>query len=89
MLMFDSYHFAAKMFKENLDIATFYVRGRKGGLNEISMKNKQSNNGIHISLQMRCLISTELVKGVGFLTRANGARYRECMWKQNVSARSS
>ena len=88
LCFFDSHHFAAKTYRDNLNIPFFYVRGRKGGLNELSVEDEQSNNGIHITLQMRRLISDELVRSVGFLTGARGARFRDCKWMRNVATRS-
>ena len=46
---FDSHHFSM-----NLEVPSFYIQGQKGSINEQSMRNGQSNNGIHVSLQLRC-----------------------------------
>ncbi len=71
----DSDRFARKVCKETPGIDP-YSQGARGG---------QSENGIHISLHMRRVISSELVRSVGFLSRAGGYRFRMCMWLRNVS----
>ena len=63
---FDSDNFAAKSYNENLNIPCFYAQGQKGGLTEQTMRNSQSNDGIHISLQMRRLIPLNLSEASAF-----------------------
>ena len=75
---FDSHHFAAKTFKEDRSIASFYVPGPSRRLSQQSMRNEQSNNGIHIPLHMRRLITSELVRSVGYLAGARCGRFRRC-----------
>ena len=48
----------------------------------------QSNNGIHLSVHMRRLISDELVRSVGFLSGKVGPRFGRCIWLRNVRSYS-
>ena len=68
---------------------SFYEGGRRSTLTESSMMDARSNNGVHISLEMRRLIISELVKGVGFLFRCRSEKFRSCNWMYNVTSRRS
>ena len=83
---FDSHHFAGEYYKSNKNIPSFYIQGsRKEGLNTRAIVSEQSNNGIHISLHMRKIISSELVRGIGYIIGAGGFKFRECRWMRNLS----
>ena len=85
---FDSDRFTVRVCRESPH-TDVYARGPTRGLSERSMRNEQSNNGIHLSSHMRRLISSELVRSVGFLAGAGGPRFRMCDWLRNVGPRSS
>ncbi|MCP4257803.1 MAG: alpha-ketoglutarate-dependent dioxygenase AlkB [Planctomycetes bacterium] len=74
---FDSDRFASMVCKDSPGIDP-YAQGPRSG---------QSDNGIHISLHLRRAISSEMVKSVGYLSRADGPRFRRCDWLRNVSSR--
>ena len=68
---------------------SFYEGGSRSSLTDSSMRDARSNNGIHISLEMRRLIMSELVRGVGFLSGCRSEKFRSCNWMYNVTSRSS
>ena len=68
---------------------SFYEEGRKTSLSDGSMRDARSNNGVHITLEMRRLIISELVKGVGFMSGCRSDRFRSCNWMYNVTPRRS
>ncbi len=72
---FDSDRFARRVCEQTPGIDA-YAQGPKSG---------QSENGIHISLHMRRVISSEMVKSVGFLSRVGGPRFRRSDWLRNAS----
>ena len=49
-----------------------------------TMRNDQSNNGIHIALRLRRLITAELVSGVAILTGTAGVSVGHCWWIRNL-----
>ncbi len=73
---FDSDRFAGKCYRETPSIPSFYAQNH-------------TNNGIHISFHMRRLISSELVRCVGYLSGTGGPRFRRCEWVRNVNSCSS
>ncbi len=73
---FDSDRFAEKKFNENKHIRSFFATDR-------------SNNGIHISLDMRKIIVSELVNSVGYLSGIRAAKFGKAQWLYNVTTRSS
>ncbi len=90
LCFFDSDRFTLKCFNESRQKLFVYAVGpTRGGLSEHNMRNEQSNNGIHISLQMRRLVASELVRCVGYLSGADGARFRRCDWVRNANTHSS
>ena len=51
-----------------------------------AMRNDQSNNGIHIALRLRRLITAELVSGVAILTGTAGVSVGHCRWIRNLDS---
>ena len=88
LCFFDSDLFVMKTMNDFPDI-TPYATGPRGGLSESNMRNEQSNNGIHLSHRLKRIVSSELVRAVGLLSRARGPRFRQCMWLRNVALRYS
>jgi alkylated DNA repair dioxygenase AlkB len=76
LIFFDSDRFTMKVCRVNPGTQV-YARG-----------NEQSNNGIHLSIHMRRLISDELVRSVGFLSGKAGPRFGRCNWLRNVRSYS-
>ncbi len=78
------------MYKSNLKQRQIYATGYlSSGLSEQNMFNSQSNNGIHISLQARRMVTWQLVNAVGYLAGCRGPRFRSCEWLRCVTTRSS
>ena len=67
----------------------FYETGNRSDLTERAMKNSKSNNGIHICLEIRKLIATELVKCVGYLAGCRSEKFRNCHWLYHVAYQCS
>ena len=82
LFFFDSHGLSAAQ----TGVRSFYEAGQKSSLSDVSMRNSRSNNGIHICLEMRRLIMTELVRSVGSLSGSRHEKYRNCKWLYNVTA---
>ena len=76
LYFFDSDRFAEKKFSENKYIRSFFATDR-------------SNNGIHISLDMRKIIVSELVNSIGYLSGVRAAKFGKAQWLYNVTTRRS
>lgn len=51
--------------------------------------NHPNNNGIHVTLDVKKLVTRELVNSVGFIAGSRGARFQSCGWLCHVTNRSS
>ena len=78
MSFFDSDRFAKLVCRENPDMNPYASRSRG------PMSSGQSDNGIHLSPRLRRLVSDELVRSIGFLSGADGARFRSCRWLRHA-----
>ena len=77
---FDSHYFTGEIC--HCMNQSVHVEGR-------TMRNDQSNNGIHIALRLRRLITAELVSGVAILTGTAGVSVGHCKWIRNLDPRSA
>ena len=77
---FDSHYFTEEICHSMNQ--SVYVEGR-------TMRNDQSNNGIHIALRLRRLITAELVSGVAILTGTAGVSVGHCKWIRNLDPHSA
>ena len=77
---FDSHYFTEEICHSMNQ--SVYVEGR-------TMRNDQSNNGIHIALRLQRLITAELVSGVAILTGTAGVSVGHCKWIRNLDPHSA
>ena len=66
----------------------FYESGNRSRLTDKSMRDSQSNNGIHICLQIRKLVMGELVKSVGYLTGSRPDKFRNSGWLYHAATQT-
>ena len=52
-----------------------------------SMHDGKTDNGIHVSLQIRKMVTRELVNAVGSISGCRGDRFRSCEWLRCVTTR--
>ena len=62
-------------------VPDMYLTGPKGN-------GPRSNNGVHISPDLRRLITTELVNSIGWLASVKSERFRGPGWLCNVTVKS-
>ena len=53
-----------------------------------SMQDGKTNNGVHVTLQVRKMVMRELVNAVGYIAGCRVARFRSCEWLRCVTTRS-
>ena len=85
---FDSDQLVAKC---GLSSAQIYAQSnKKFELNDFrSMRDGKTDNGIHVSLQTRKMVSRELVNAVGYISGCRGDRFRSCEWLRCATTRGS
>ena len=83
------YYFNSDRLVAGSKIKDVYVSGKKYNLAESNMKHVDSNNGVHVALEVRKLIVRELVNSVGYLAGCRAPRFRGCGWLHHVTTRSA
>ena len=74
-----------------LSLKDIFISGRdRAGLTERSMMDSQSNDGIHITLRCRKMVTEQMANAVGNLASWKGTRFQQgCEWLYNVTTRRS
>ena len=82
LFFFDSHG----LWAAQTEVRSFYETSQRSSFPDVLMRNSRSNNGIHICLTMRRLITTEVVRSVGYLSGSRHEKYRNCKWLYTVTA---
>ena len=84
--MFNRYMFELSRSTRNL---FFFNSDGLVAQSDIKRIYHPNSNGIHVSLDVKKLITRELVNSVGFIAGSRGARFQRCGWLRHVTTRSS